>query len=118
MKESIATIIEWHTATFPEATLDGQKTKFEEEVAEYNAEPSLMELADMFIVACGIARFDSVAALPYFVIVFRALNDWKTVGCHFLLREVIDDKMRKNRKRVWRKTAAGTYHHIGKEEKK
>ena len=30
MKESIASIIQWHTETFQDATLENQKAKFEE----------------------------------------------------------------------------------------
>ncbi len=111
MSETIETIARWHSETFKDATLDGQIEKFYEELNEYNEETNLQELADMFIVACGISRFDSVVALEYFDVVFKALLDWKTFGCRVLLQTVIDEKMQKNRKRVWNKTGNGTYHH-------
>lgn len=111
MSETILSIAKWHEETFPDATLDGQIEKFYEELNEYNEETNLQELADMFIVACGISRFDSVVALEYFAVVFKALLDWKTFGCRVLLQTVIDEKMQKNRRRTWGKTANGTYHH-------
>lgn len=111
MKETIETIAKWHRETFPDTTLDAQIEKFYEELAEYNEEPSMLELADMFIVACGMSRFDSVVALEYFAVVFKALLDWKTFGCRVLLQEVVNEKMGKNKKRVWHKTPNGAYHH-------
>lgn len=111
MKETIDTIIKWHEETFPDATLDGQRAKWNEEIEEYKKDRTMQELADMFIVACGIARFDSVVALEYFSVVFYALNEWKVVGCCGVLQVIIDNKMEKNRKRVWNKTGNGTYHH-------
>lgn len=111
MKETIDTIIAWHKQTFPDATLDGQKAKFNEELTEYNEAVNMQELADMFIVACGIARFNSIVALEYFAVVFKALCTWKIIGAWGVLQTVVDAKMQKNRKRVWNKTAEGTYHH-------
>lgn len=111
MSETIETIAKWHKETFPDATIDGQKAKFEEELKEYNEAVNMQELADMFIVACGIARFDSVAALEFFAVVFKALCTWKIIGAWGVLQTVIDDKMSKNRKRVWNKTDDGRYHH-------
>lgn len=111
MKETIDTIIAWHKHTFPDATLDGQKTKFEEELNEYRQDKTMLELADMFIVACGVARFDSIVALEYFAVVFKALLEWKIIGAWGVLQEVVNTKMAKNRKRVWKKTGNGTYHH-------
>lgn len=111
MKETIDTIITWHKNTFPDATLDGQKTKFEEELNEYRQDKTMLELADMFIVACGVARFDSIVALEYFAVVFKALLEWKIIGAWGVLQEVVNTKMEKNRKRVWKKTGNGTYHH-------
>ena len=111
MKETIDTIIQWHKETFPDATLEGQQVKFEEELNEYNEEKNMQELADMFIVACGIARFNSVVALEYFAVIFKTLRTWKVLGVVGVLQVVIDEKMEKNRKRVWNKTSNGTYHH-------
>lgn len=113
MNETIQSIIEWHTKTFPEATLDGQKTKFDEEIEEYTKAEKQAdianEMADLFIVACGIARFDNIAATAYFALVWHAYKE------SFILRpdfeKALNEKMAKNRKRVWNKTAEGTYHH-------
>lgn len=112
MKESIKSIIEWQEKTFPDATLEGQIKKFNEEYGEYHiACPDMRELADMYIVACGIARFDSVVALEFFSVVFQILHSWNTVGAVYVFKEIIDEKMEKNRKRIWKKTGDGIYHH-------
>ena len=115
MKETIDTIIKWHKETFPDATLDGQKVKFEEELNEYREDKTMLELADMFIVACGVARFDSIIALEYFAVVFRTVKDWKFISAGGVLQEVVNTKMEKNRKRVWAKTGEGSYHHTNEE---
>lgn len=112
MKETIKTIVEWHEKTFPDATLDGQIEKFVEEEGEYNENPNLLELADMYIVACGISRFDSILALKYFAKVRRKLNNriWARCGGNDVFRAVVEDKMKKNRNRVWGKSGDGVYH--------
>lgn len=109
--ETIKTIIEWHEKTFPDATLEGQKAKFQEEFQEWSESHRVHELADMFIVACGVARFDSIVALEYFYICFRLLKKFQVVASMYVLQQVVNDKMIKNRKRIWNKTGNGTYHH-------
>lgn len=112
MSETIDTIIAWHKQTFPDATLDGQMEKWNEELKEFRETNyrSAYELADMFIVACGIARFDTVLGLYY----LSEIYDWLGSDIMFGDKEFIDGvekKMAKNRKRVWNNTADGTYHH-------
>lgn len=103
--ETIKSIIEWHEQTFPDATLEGQLEKFKEEEKEYSETPNLLELADMFIVACGIARFNSILSMKYFCKVRRKLNNrlWKRVGGDTLLQYAINEKMHINKKRQWNK---------------
>lgn len=100
MKETTDTIMRWHAATFPQATLAGQLEKFEEERQEYakaKRNTKLEEAADMYIVACGIARFDSyLGAL--------AMAEMTDVFLHHDKRNIqkaIDKKMAINRKRSW-----------------
>lgn len=113
--ESIASIIAWHTKTFPDATLDGQIEKFLEERVEYataeNAEHKIEELADCFIVACGIARFNPVYGSRFLGDTFDAFtqNQDATIA---KLQDAIDAKMRVNRKRKWGK-GKGNYKHVG-----
>lgn len=117
MKESIETIIKWHRDTFPDANLDGQIEKYNEEYDEFyssdTAEDMISELADMFIVVCGIARFSAMDALFYFHEVDHELG--KSNISFQDLSNAIDKKMEKNRKRVWAKTQEGAYHHTNKE---
>lgn len=109
IKENLATIIAWHTETFPHATYDGQIKKFEEEMEEYlsaNTMPNkLEELADLIIVCCGIARFSTTDGLRH--IAQLPFN---------FTRQEIDDavqaKMIKNRQRKWTK-GDGQYRHVG-----
>ena len=111
MKETINTIIQWHSQMFPDATLKDQMDKYEEERKEWLDsdcnDPS--ELADMFVVACGLARFDMYTGLCALEnVIFWANN--KSISMSKLV-EAVEKKMKKNRKRVWNKTGNGTYHH-------
>ena len=112
--ESIASIIAWHTETFPEATLDGQIEKFLEERVEYataeNAEHEIEELADCFIVACGIARFNPVYGSRFLGETFNAFTQNHNVTIA-KLQDAIDAKMKTNRKRKWGK-GKGNYQHV------
>ena len=109
IKENLATIIAWHTETFPHATYDGQIKKFEEEMNEYlsanTQQDRLEELADLIIVCCGIARFSTTAGLQH--IAQLPFN---------FTRQEIDDavqaKMIKNRQRKCTK-GDGQYRHVG-----
>lgn len=113
--ESIASIIKWSTETFPEATLDGQIEKFLDEKVEYTTavslEDKIEELADCFIVACGIARFNPVYGSRFLGQVFDMFtqNQEATIAS---LQSAIDTKMRVNRKRKWGKSK-GKYQHVG-----
>lgn len=118
MKENIASIILWHEQTFPDATLKGQLEKFEDERFEYEENKCMEELADMFIVACGIARFDYVEALRAFWIVERILRRWtKMPVSRYVLQAAVDNKMAINRNRKWGKVG-NKFQHIeeGEEE--
>lgn len=111
MKETIDTIIAWHKNTFKDASLEGQKEKWQEEYNEFvktqpGSQDELYEIADMIIVSCGIMRFDYALGLDYLCDSFDKgdyIPDEKW--------EAVEEKQAKNRKRVWNKTGNGTYHH-------
>jgi predicted house-cleaning noncanonical NTP pyrophosphatase (MazG superfamily) len=104
MKETIKSIIEWHEQTFPDATLEGQIEKFGDELSEYGESECLEELADLFIVACGIARFDFIKALPCFAKAERLLKVWEKISVSRRAFEiVVNEKMQTNRQRKWGK---------------
>lgn len=96
-------ISEVHAQLFPDATLDSQIKKFEEEYDEVqhaalvlkSDEEVKKELADLFIVACGIKRFSD----PLFVILQAGLV--KDVPDRVEYAEAIVNKMNKNIKRKW-----------------
>lgn len=100
-KETIQSIIEWHTKTFPNATLEGQLEKFKKERKEWldSEHTDISELADMFIVACGVARFDTIEAM----FCFGRVDDNLTISVFQTkeLEKAIDKKMEINRKRKW-----------------
>lgn len=112
MKETIDTIIRWHSETFKDATLDGQIEKWNEESKEFRETQytDAHELADMFIVACGIARFDINMGLYCFAEIYDFLGSDIPFDIKELIKAV-NEKMQKNRKRIWNKTGNGTYHH-------
>lgn len=116
MSESIKSIIEWHEQTFPMADLQGQLAKFDDELAEYGESECLEELADLFIVACGIARFDNVSALVAFERVCEILKLWRVnYGKPVPLQMAIDNKMAVNRNRKWA-VGKGNYQHVSEGE--
>lgn len=113
MSETIYTIAQWHAETFPDATLEGQIIKYTEEAKEFvdSNYQDIMELADLFIVACGIARFDLHQGLFY----LSDIYDWYNADINLSpedLQQAVDKKMEINRKRVWKKTTEGTFHHV------
>lgn len=103
-------IIEWHAKTFPDATLEGQLIKLEEEINEYinseTREEKIKESADIYIVLCGLKRWDSY--IGKFII-----QQWFS-GADDLYNAVVE-KMNKNKARIWAKTVEGSYHHTNKE---
>lgn len=105
-------VSEVHAQLFPDATLDSQIKKFEEEFDEVkhaakvlkSDEETKNELADLFIVACGIKRFSE----PLFTILQAGLV--KGVLNRLEYAEAIVNKMNKNIKRKWNNTN-GLYKH-------
>ena len=113
MTETIETIMQWHRETFPNATLEGQLQKFDNEVKEFwecelLSEDAATELADCFIVACGIARFNNVEAIKAFSFVVGYLLNDKELTQMFNI--AIDKKMAINRKREWNFTNGQDQH--------
>lgn len=118
MKENIASIIQWHTETFPNATLEGQLQKFEDEKQEYADEneknflsdATLMELADLIIVACGIARFDMLQGINALYFALRVAYA-HSFFMPEVVAEAVQQKMQINRKRKW-SIGKGNYQHV------
>lgn len=116
--ESIASIVEWQEKTFPEATLSKQLEKYMDERDEFLAALSrkdrLIELADMFIVACGISRFSSYSALECFedIAWLTRINEIS----RYAMTKAIDKKMAINRRRKWN-SLGGKYQHLSEGKK-
>ncbi len=104
-------IKQWNEETFPDATLGGQLEKLEEEFEEFftatELEDQRKEMADIFIVLGGLRRWKS-----------RIGNNQEITLTKNMPIEVlgdllldIDKKMEINRKRVWKKSGDGKFHH-------
>ena len=106
-------VMEIQAKLFPEATLETQAAKFEEEAKEQitakNYEEGIKELADMCIVACGIMRFsDNVGKCLLGGCVTPIMYDEDKVNDIF---KAVCDKMNKNQKRKWDNNN-GYYKHV------
>lgn len=108
MTETIHSIAQWHIDTFPDATALGQEEKFYDEYREYRKNLDLSELADMFIVAAGMTRFDGVPVMTFFKIILSEAG----LGGYTqrILAKAVDEKMAINRARKWN-FANGKYQH-------
>lgn len=113
--QELDSIKEWNEETFPDATLGGQLSKLEEEYEEYfsakSQEEERKELADIFIVLGGLRRWESHVG-RHLENKFAEDMPFPMLGC--LLGEV-QKKMKINRKRVWKKSGDGKFHHTNKE---
>ena len=121
-KELIKDVMDWHEETFPDATGSGQLAKLNEEVNEYVAIRTddfgvgVEELADIFIVGCGLSRFSNPGALMAFGFVYKECVDYhKNFGedvVYYLnwLSAAVVQKMEINRQRKWNK-GNGVYKH-------
>lgn len=114
MKETIKSIIEWHEQTFPDATLEGQEQKWDDERLEWENTSSgtpdeLYELADMVIVCCGIMRFDYAKGFNYLSVTLGKLYVTPLDGEQ--LWNAVEKKMQINRQRKWGKQG-NSYQHI------
>lgn len=106
---------EVHKQLFPKATLETQCAKFEEEYQEAlkaDGEDFMKELADMFIVACGIGNFNfpiSTFLCNYIIIKVEQNKDSDVLSPLFY--HFVCEKMNKNQERVWNETEEGYYKH-------
>lgn len=105
----------WHEKTFPDATLAGQLAKLEEEIEEtLKTDPNkdkaafFEEIADVLIVCAGLRRFNSKIG----IFIENNYIDNATTDILAVIDLAIIQKMNKNRKRKWKKTADGRFHHI------
>lgn len=116
MAETIKTIIEWHEQTFPDVTLDGQIEKFDDEMLEFRKEKMdspewLEELADLVIVSAGIMRFNYAMGFNYLSVAFGKLYAYSAIYDGIDLWGAVEEKMKKNRSRVW-KRQGNNYQHV------
>lgn len=103
-------IAKWHEKTFPDTTLEGQKAKLEEEKKEWLESHEIDELADIYIVACGLLRWPAPDAKWAFWYIEEAMLD-NAIFASALLKSV-DNKMEINYNRKWKATKDGAYHHV------
>lgn len=104
-------IKKWNEETFPDATLGGQLEKLEEEFNEFfnakEVKDQRKELADVFIVLGGLRRWESKIGNNQEI----SLTEQMPVEILGNLLIDIHNKMEINRKRVWKKSGNGKFHH-------
>jgi hypothetical protein len=108
----IQDIIKVHKELYPNATLQTQIEKYEEEFNELKASKDVtsivMEFADVFICSCGIRRFSDIVGRDLGTNILRSItNDDDKI----ILMEAVCRKMNENQKRVWKETKDGYYDH-------
>lgn len=109
--EFVDIIKDCHEKLFPDATLLTQCEKFEEEYNEFKATEykDAKELADMFIVACGIYRFNKALGQ---CLCKSILSDFYEDDLRLtVFTHLVVNKMNKNIDRVW-DNKSGYYHHV------
>lgn len=107
-------VSEVHKQLFPNATGQSQCAKYEEEFEEFlkasDTTDIMKELADMFIVACGIRNFyENVGNNILGYIITKVISQSEKVQMIFV--KEICDKMNKNQERIWNETESGYYKH-------
>lgn len=112
--ELMAILIKEHEETFKDITLDAQLDKFMDEVEEYEAADNPLdearELADMLIVAAGVARFAPRFAKEWLTHrVVDEIKDGGEYGCG-LVTYLALEKSLINKNRDWSKKG-GKYQH-------
>lgn len=131
-KYTFKEILDWHEKAFPEATLEGQKNKLEEEFLELfdateeaDEDRVFEEFADCMIVAIGMGRFSNTASMLALSAInelatkpFKDEEDGIAMSCAFLkdIEKAIDKKMAENVTRTWAKKG-GKYKHCDKDDK-
>ena len=104
-------IKKWNEETFTDATLGGQLEKVEEDFNEFfnakEVEDQRKELADVFIVLGGLRRWGSKIGNNQEI----SLTEQMPVEILGNLLIDIHNKMEINRKRVWKKSGNGKFHH-------
>lgn len=112
-------IIEWHTATFPLATLESQIMKFREEREEMeeadNYRDYINELCDCYIVALSFSRFGNAGKEIQYYLLNYIDNIRKEHTSWFIdkyaIVSFIKDKLEINKQRKW-DFVNGVYRHI------
>lgn len=105
-------IIEVHKELFPTATLLTQIEKYEEEKQELleanEVDKVIEEFADIFIVACGIKRFNDYLGTDLCNFIIKTITNYED---RIDLMKAVCNKMNKNQKRSWKETKDGYYKH-------
>lgn len=103
-----------HKQLFVNANGTSQCAKYEEEFIEFvntkNDKEIMQELADLFIVACGIRNFYSAVGNSILGYLVNKIKDSSDQVQQIFVEEVCN-KMNENQKRKWNETTNGYYKH-------
>lgn len=120
MQELEQEIIQWHKATFPQATLESQVLKWQEEFRELeranNYRSYLLELCDCIIVATAFKRYGEAGEVlsKTFNDCLLAILDDKKENWDFdkeILNRFVKAKLEINKTRKW-EFVDGVYRHL------
>ena len=134
MQWSSDKIVAWHCMVMPNATIETQMRKVEDELAEFreamyeytqedgSLSDAIEELADVYIASLILERrYESaVGSLVRSSVIesaCRLLMDESGIGLRLLnmVIQSVDDKMTNNANRVWEETSKGYYQHVDTE---
>ena len=126
MKWTDEQIVEWHKKAFPNATLETQLKKVEDELQEMqdaidkflkdktSSDDPIEEVADVYIASVVLAvRFNSMIGALVYNIHIKSISELmiKSADCAEAVLKAVDAKMDKNVKREWNETTPGYYQH-------
>ena len=105
LERIIKDVCEWHEKTFPDITKEDQIKKLEEELNEYYECYDYSELADVLICAIVLReRFGSGIGKCVFYYAKSIIQETRA-------NMIVADKLRINKKRIWKKVD-GVYRHV------
>ena len=120
-------IVEWHKKAFPNATLETQLKKVEDELQEMqdaidkflkdktSSDDPIEEVADVYIASVVLAvRFNSMVGALVYNIHIKSISELmiKSADSAGAVLKAVDAKMDKNAKRTWHETTPGYYQHV------
>lgn len=101
MKETMFDIIKWHKETFPVSTEQELEDKIDALIDKEEIYESFDELAELYILGCGLMRFNHWKGLSIMHLVLDLIGIQEAYGNWWEhLQEVVEKKMNEKRNRI------------------